>query len=113
MIPLTAIKDASARVDMPVNPCPTEQPNAITPPTPISAAPPAERSMWRGEVKPSSRSGRSRALSQAAGEHAADSRDAEIQRDPVDSMTYCRLSAIGAMKVSDVTGTGLKSSLPR
>ena len=32
---------------------------------------------------------------------------------PVDSMTYCTLSAIGAMKVSDVTGAGLKSSAPR
>jgi hypothetical protein len=33
--------------------------------------------------------------------------------DPVDSMTYCNASAIGAMKVSEVTGVGLKSSAPR
>ena len=43
------MNDASASVDSPVRPCPTEQPNAITPPAPISAAPPAERSMWRGD----------------------------------------------------------------
>jgi hypothetical protein len=49
-IPATATNDARANVDNPVSPCPTEQPNAITPPIPISAAPPAERSMWRGEV---------------------------------------------------------------
>ena len=32
---------------------------------------------------------------------------------PVDSMAYCTVSAIGAMKVSEVTGAGLKSSAPR
>jgi hypothetical protein len=37
----------------------------------------------------------------------------KLSVDPVDSITYCRLSAIGAMKVSEVTGTGLKSSAPR
>ena len=31
---------------------------------------------------------------------------------PVDSMTYCRVSAIGEMKVSEVTGIGLNSSTP-
>ena len=30
--------------------------------------------------------------------------------EPVDNMTYCSASAIGAMKVSEVTGIGLKSS---
>ena len=49
MIPATAINEASASVENPVSPCPIEQPNAITPPAPISAAPPAERSMWRGD----------------------------------------------------------------
>ena len=32
---------------------------------------------------------------------------------PVDSITYCSESAIGATKVSEVTGAGLKSSAPR
>ena len=49
-IPVTARNDASASVDTPVRPCPTEQPSAIAPPDPISAAPLIERSMWRGEV---------------------------------------------------------------
>ena len=43
------MNEASDSVDNPVSPCPTEQPNAITPPAPISAAPLAERSMWRGD----------------------------------------------------------------
>ena len=114
MMPATAMKDATASVDNPVSPCPIEQPNAITPPVPISAAPPAERSMWlrRGVAFEMEAAGRER-RDQAAGEHAADGRDAEIERQPVDSMTYCRASAIGAMKVSEVTGAGLKSSAPR
>jgi hypothetical protein len=45
MIPATATNEASARVDRPVSPCPTEQPSAITPPTLINAAPPADRSI--------------------------------------------------------------------
>ena len=45
---------------------------------------------------------------QASGEHAGHHGDAEIQRQPVDSITYCTLSAIGAMKVSDVTGGGIE-----
>jgi len=48
-MPATATKDASDSVDIPVRPCPIEQPNAITPPMPISAPPPAERSMCCGE----------------------------------------------------------------
>jgi hypothetical protein len=43
------MNEGSARVENPVSPCPTEQPSAITPPAPISAAPPAERSMWLGD----------------------------------------------------------------
>ena len=49
MMPATAMKDATASVDNPVSPCPIEQPKAITPPMPISAAPPTERSMCCGE----------------------------------------------------------------
>ena len=40
-MPATATNDANASVEIPVSPCPIEQPNAITPPMPISAAPPA------------------------------------------------------------------------
>src|SRR5215831_19079055 len=49
-IPATATKEANASVDNPVSPCPIEQPKAVAPPAPISAAPPAERSIWRGEA---------------------------------------------------------------
>lgn len=48
-MPATAMKEATASVDSPVSPCPIEQPKAITPPIPINAAPPAERSMCCGE----------------------------------------------------------------
>ena len=48
-MPATATTDPNASVDVPVSPCPIEQPNAITPPMPISAAPLPERSMWPGE----------------------------------------------------------------
>jgi drug/metabolite transporter (DMT)-like permease len=47
-MPATAMNDASASVEIPASPCPIEQPNAITPPMPISAPPPAERSMCCG-----------------------------------------------------------------
>ena len=50
---------------------------------------------------------------QTAGEHAETVTMPKLSVDPVDSMTYCSASAIGAMKVSEVTGTGLKSSAPR
>src|SRR6185437_1326385 len=49
-IPATATNEASASVDRPVRPWPTEQPSAATPPTPISAAPETERSMCCGEL---------------------------------------------------------------
>src|SRR6185437_7880517 len=48
-MPAAAANDANASVDSPVRPWPIEQPRAIAPPAPISAAPPAERSMWRGD----------------------------------------------------------------
>jgi drug/metabolite transporter (DMT)-like permease len=48
-MPPAATNDASASVERPVRPCPIEHPKAMTPPMPISAAPPAERSMCRGE----------------------------------------------------------------
>src|SRR4029078_6907450 len=52
-MPASATNEPSASVDTPVSPCPIEQPNAITPPIPISAAPPGERGMWRAEEWPS------------------------------------------------------------
>ena len=113
-MPAKAISDASASVENPVRPCPIEQPNAITPPAPISAAPPPERSMWRGDWKPSKWK---RPVNSAVARLPANTPNTvtipKFSVDPVDSMTYCNASAIGAMKVSEVTGVGLKSSAPR
>ena len=37
----------------------------------------------------------------------------KLKVDPVENITYCRLSALGATKVSEATGAGLKGSAPR
>jgi hypothetical protein len=49
-IPAAAMNEGSASVDRPVSPWPTEQPKAIAPPAPISAAPETERSVCRSEA---------------------------------------------------------------
>ena len=65
----------------------------------MSAAPPAERSMWRGEEKPSQWK---RPVANAVARLPANTPPTvaipNFSVDPVDSMTYCSASAIGAMK---------------
>ena len=59
-----ASKEVADKVDRPLKPWPMVQPRASTPPTPIKVPPAMERSMWRGDSKPSSfQRRRSRALS--------------------------------------------------
>jgi len=116
MMPATATNDASASVDRPVSPCPIEQPKRHTPPVPISAAPPAERShVARRLVALEMKAPGQKRGDEAAGEHAEHGDDTEIKVDPGSTaLTYCRRPAIGAMKVQrDHRRTGFKSSAPR
>ena len=54
-MPATAMKLPSDKVDNPDSPCPTVQPNAVTPPTPISTAPTTWLAVSSVPAKPSQR----------------------------------------------------------